>query len=58
MFRDTFSVRQLKRGVPIETLATLFGNTVKVLEKHYNPWVLAQQQELEKSVRKTWKARS
>jgi integrase len=52
--RDTFSVRLLLKGVPIETVAALLGNTVKVVEKHYNPWVEARQINLEESVRRTW----
>lgn len=54
MLRDTFSVRLLRKGVPIETVAALLGNTVKVVEKHYNPWVQARQINLEESVRRTW----
>jgi len=54
MLRDTFSVRLLSRGVPMETVATLLGNTVKVVERHYSPWVKARQDGLEESVRKMW----
>jgi hypothetical protein len=42
------------KGVPIETVAALLGNTVKVVEKHYSPWVHVRQGALEESVRKTW----
>jgi integrase len=52
--RDTFSVRLLRKGVPLDTVAALLGNTVKVVEKHYNPWVKVRQEGLEESVRKTW----
>lgn len=54
MLRDTFSVRLLRKEVPIETVAALLGNTVKVVEKHYSPWVHARQKNLEESVRRTW----
>lgn len=54
MLRDTFSVRLLNRGVPLETVAALLGNTVKVVERHYSPWVKSRQEGLEESVRKTW----
>lgn len=54
MLRDTFSVRLLRQGVPMETVAALLGNTVKVVEKHYSPWVQARQNKLEESVRRTW----
>jgi integrase len=43
MLRDTFSVRLLQKGVPLETVAALLGNTVKVFEKHYSPWVKTRQ---------------
>jgi hypothetical protein len=33
--RDTFSVSLLERGVSIEIVATLLGNSVKVCEHHY-----------------------
>ena len=52
--RDTFSVRLLSHGVPIEAVAALLGNTVKVVERHYNPWVKVRQESLEASVRATW----
>jgi len=52
--RDTFSVRLLSRGVPIEAVAALLGNTVKVVERHYNPRVKVRQESLEESVRATW----
>jgi integrase len=54
MLRDTFATRLLVKGVPIETVAALLGNTVKVVEKHYSPWVHVRQGALEESVRKTW----
>lgn len=56
MLRDTFSVRLLQRGVPMETVAALLGNTVKVVEKHYSPWVEARQNHLEVEVQKAWDA--
>jgi integrase len=54
MLRDTFAMRLLVQGVPLETVAALLGNTVKVVEKHYSPWVQARQTNLEESVRRSW----
>ncbi len=54
MLRDTFSVRLLVKGVPLETVAALLGNTIKVCEKHYSPWVQARQNEMELAVRRAW----
>lgn len=46
MLRDTMATRLLSNGVPIETVAAILGNTVKVVEKHYNPWVSIRQNSL------------
>jgi integrase/recombinase XerD len=54
-WRDTFAVELLLSGVPIERVSTLLGHqSVSVTERHYSPWVLARQQQLEDDVRKSW----
>lgn len=53
-FRDTFAVELLLAGVPLERVAMLLGNTVKIVERHYAPWVAARQEQLEQDVRRTW----
>jgi hypothetical protein len=52
--RDTFSVRLLEKGVPLETVAVLLGNTMQVCQKHYAPWVKSRQTALEAAVKATW----
>jgi integrase len=52
--RDTFSVRLLENGVPLETVAILLGNTVQVCQRHYAPWVRSRQLKLEEAVKGTW----
>jgi integrase/recombinase XerD len=52
--RDTFAVRLLEKGVPLETVAVLLGNTVQVCQKHYAPWVKSRQVKLEEAVKATW----
>jgi integrase len=55
MFRDTFAVELLKRGVSLETVSTLLGHaSTKVTEKHYRPWVKAPQEHLETEAAKGW----
>ena len=55
MFRDTFAVQLLTRGVSIEDVATLLGHTsIRVTEKHYAPWVKVRQDRLEEAVRKAF----
>lgn len=55
MLRDTFAVEYLVAGVPIDQVSILLGHSsVRITEKHYAPWVIARQQQLENSVRKAW----
>jgi integrase/recombinase XerD len=54
-FRDTFAVELLLAGVPIERVAILLGHqSVRVTERHYNPWVRSRQEQLEADVARTW----
>ena len=52
--RDTFSVRMLEKGVPVETVTAILDNTPAVVLKHYAPWVESRQRSLEAAVRKAW----
>ena len=55
MFRDTFAVALLNRGVPIDRVSLLLGHSsVKVTEKHYAPFVKERQQQLETYARMAW----
>jgi integrase/recombinase XerD len=56
-FRDTFAVRLLQQGVPLERVSKLLGHrSVKITEKHYWPWVQALQDQLEADVRRVWES--
>jgi hypothetical protein len=53
-FRDTFAVELLLAGVPIERVSILMGHqSVRVTERHYNPWVRSRQEQLEAEVART-----
>jgi len=53
--RDTFAVGYLLSGMPIDQVSILLGHSsVKITEKHYSPWVVARQRQLEESVRRAW----
>jgi integrase/recombinase XerD len=55
MFRDTFAVELLNKGVPIDRVSLLLGDSsVKVTEKHYAPFVKERQQQLEMYARMAW----
>lgn len=54
--RDTFAVELLQAGVPIERVSVLLGHqSVRVTERHYNPWVKSRQEQLEADVASAWK---
>jgi hypothetical protein len=44
---------QPEKGVPLETVAVLLGNTVQVCQKQYAPWVKSRQAALEAAVKAT-----
>ena len=54
--RDTFAVEFLsKDGNTIEMLSRLLGHSdPKITFKHYSPWVIERQQQLEQAVMRTW----
>jgi integrase len=54
-FRDTFSVELLLASVPIERVSILLGHSsVRITERHYNPWVRSRQEQLEADLRQAW----
>ena len=55
-FRDTLAVELLLVGVPIERVAVLLGHSsVKITERHYDPWVEACQAQLEADLVRAWR---
>jgi integrase/recombinase XerD len=48
-------VELLLAGVPIERVSILLGHqSVRITEKHYNPWVRSRQEQLEADVKRAW----
>ena len=54
--RDTFAVRLLEKGVPMEEVAKLLGNSIRVCERHYSAWVQGRQDRADALVMGTWDA--
>jgi len=49
-------VELLLAGMPIERVSILLGHqSVRVTERHYNPWVRSRQEQLEADVASAWK---
>jgi len=46
-FRHTLAKELLERGILLEMVAAILGNTAKVCEKHYSHWVESRQLALE-----------
>jgi site-specific recombinase XerD len=53
-FRHSFATDLLTRGIPIEDVAALLGNSVKIVEKHYAHLVKARRDRIEQRVRELW----
>jgi hypothetical protein len=53
-FGDSFAVDLQLKGVSLENVATLLGNTIRGAEKHYSRWVQKRQDTLEAAVKGTW----
>jgi integrase len=53
--RDSFACELLRAGATISNVATLLGNSPRIVEKHYSPWVRSPQEQLEADLGRTWK---
>ena len=52
--RDTFAVGMLQNGVPMEEVARMLGNSLRVCERHYAKWNQSRQDRLDALVTATW----
>jgi predicted transcriptional regulator len=48
------AIELLEKGVTVEQVAAVLGNSPAIVYKHYSPWVESRQRALEKSIRKVW----
>jgi integrase/recombinase XerD len=54
MFRHSLATELLTKGVSLETVAAILGNTPAIVQKHYSHFVKSWQLKLEEDVRKIW----
>jgi len=54
MFRHTLARDLLERGTPMEEIAELLGNSMKVVERYYSKWDVRRQARLERRLEDFW----
>lgn len=52
--RASFSVELLNKGVPLEMVATILGNSARIVEKHYAVISESRRASIEEAVKGTW----
>ena len=50
MYRHTMAIELLEKGVTVEQVAAILGNTPAIVYKHYAPWVASRQKALEDAI--------
>lgn len=53
-FRHTLATNLLLRGTSPAIVAKILGNSPRVVEKYYDHWIQARQNQLELEIQKTW----
>lgn len=53
-FRTTLAVDLLNKGVAVETVAAVLGNSPAIVHKHYSPFVKSRQEAVENALRNVW----
>jgi integrase len=55
MFRHTFAIDMLSKGMPLEDVSRLLGHSsIRTTERYYAPWVKVRADRLEAAVMATW----
>ena len=49
-FRHTCATKLVAKGVSVENVAALLGNSPKIIWKHYSAWIPARQEALDKAI--------
>jgi site-specific recombinase XerD len=54
MFRHTLAIELLEKGITVEHVAAILGNSPAIVYKHYSPWVASRQKALDEAVMSVW----
>jgi integrase/recombinase XerD len=54
-FRHSLAADLLSKGVSVENVAAILGNSPAIVVKHYSQWISSRQDALDLALRSTWK---
>ena len=54
-FRHSLAADLLSRGVTVENVAAILGNSPTIVVKHYSQWISSRQEALDAALQSTWK---
>ncbi len=54
-FRHSLAADLLSKGVSVENVAAILGNSPAIVVKHYSQWISSRQDALDSALRSTWK---
>ncbi|MGC2210721.1 MAG: site-specific integrase [Candidatus Korobacteraceae bacterium] len=54
MFRHTMAIELLEKGITVEQVAAILGNSPAIVYKHYAPWIQSRQKALDAAIKRIW----
>jgi integrase/recombinase XerD len=54
-FRHSLAADLLSRGVSVENVAAILGNSPAIVSRHYSQWISSRQEALDAALESTWK---
>jgi site-specific recombinase XerD len=54
-FRHSLAADLLSKGVSVENVAAILGNSPAIVQKHYSQWISSRQDALDAALQSTWK---
>jgi integrase len=54
-FRHSLAADLLSKGISVENVAAILGNSPAIVAKHYSQWISSRQDALDAALQSTWK---
>jgi site-specific recombinase XerD len=54
MYRHTMAIELLEKGITVEQVAAILGNSPAIVYKHYAPWIQSRQKALDAAIKRIW----